>query len=532
MWDGERQNNPDIYVKLIGTERPLRLTTDPAPDLSPAWSPDGRHIAFLRNWVGPERKGMILTVPALGGPERVLAELSAPVAAPSPPTAYMVVPPFPLLAWMPDGKSLVFLDRGPPPGGMALYLLSLDNGHRRQLTSPPRGASDGAPAVSPDGRVLVFARATSLTSAQLYRLELTRGGEPAGVPVRLTSSPTWNATPVWVSDGREIVFSSSRWFLGYSSLWRITARGATAPRRVQTPADESGWPAYSPQKHRLVFARANLDKNIYRLPLKGDTAAGPPSLFISSSRSEEAPQFSPDGSKIVFTTNRSGSTEVWVCDRDGSNAVQLTSLGAGVTGSPHWSPDGKRIVFDSTTEGQFEIYDINSNGGPPRRLTDHPATDALASFSRDGRFIYFSSNRTGRYEIWRMPAGGGNLVQLTHNGGRNPVEVPGGGVIYYERLAQLWKIASEGGEETKVLDSVGFINYDVTDRGIYFIQRQGTEERPVIRFYSFASKSVTPVVTLNCMIDVGLTVARDGRSLLYTQLDNAGSDLMLIENFR
>jgi hypothetical protein len=96
----------------------------------------------------------------------------------------------------------------------------------------------------------------------------------------------------------------------------------------------------------------------------------------------------------------------------------------------------------------------------------------------------------------------------------------------------LWKTAPEGGEETKVLDSVGFINYDISDRGIYFVQQSGSEERPVIRFYSFASGSVTPVITLNCIVDVGMTVARDGSSLLYTQLDSADSDLMLIENFR
>ena len=70
--------------------------------------------------------------------------------------------------------------------------------------------------------------------------------------------------------------------------------------------------------------------------------------LISSTRVDGDAQFSPDGKKIAFTSNRSGNDEIWVCDSDGSNAQQLTSLGTGNCGGPRWSPDGERIAFSQT----------------------------------------------------------------------------------------------------------------------------------------------------------------------------------------
>ena len=137
-WNGEKQDNSDIYVKLIGSPTPERLTTDPAEDISPAFSPDGRSIGFVR--VSKERATFIV-IPAIGGPERIVAEVPAPL------TASVVGPSF---AWLPDGKWVV-------TDGLAL--LSTESGETRSLTSPPtKSTSDFSPAVSPDGRTVAFSR--------------------------------------------------------------------------------------------------------------------------------------------------------------------------------------------------------------------------------------------------------------------------------------------------------------------------------------------------------------------------------------
>jgi Tol biopolymer transport system component len=114
-WNGEKQDNFDIYVKLIGSPTPERLTTDPAEDMSPAFSSDGRSIGFVRVSKG---RATFIVIPAIGGPEHPVAEVPAPDR----------FWPRPLFAWFPDGKWVV-------TDGLAL--LSTESGETRRLTSPP-----------------------------------------------------------------------------------------------------------------------------------------------------------------------------------------------------------------------------------------------------------------------------------------------------------------------------------------------------------------------------------------------------------
>ena len=127
----------------------------------------------------------------------------------------------------------------------------------------------------------------------------------------------------------------------------------------------------------------------------------------SSSRIDSNPRFSPDGRRVAFVSNRSGAYQIWIANRDGGGAFQLTSVTTPYVGSPSWSPDGSTILFDGTKNGHFEVYAISAAGGTPRRLIGSSGQDAVASFSRDGRWIYFTSNRTGEYQIdvQERPAG-------------------------------------------------------------------------------------------------------------------------------
>ena len=525
-WNGEKQDNFDIYVKLIGAEKPLRLTTDPAPDVSPAWSPDGRYIAFGRvrgavTFLTGMMRG-IFVIPAIGGPERKLAEAQTPYEDTDP-----------LLTWSPDGKWLVISDRTPSEKVVSLFLLSIETGERRRLTYPPAHArGDGGPAFSPDGRTLAFIRVVTDGVSDLHLLPLSPDWVPKGEPRRLTRINTWTISPTWTPDGREIVFAAGPQYAGGLTLWRTRVNGSAVPRRLEFTADQSACPTISRQGS-LAYARVLSDPNIWRVELSGPGGkAGPPKSFIASTRTDWNPKFSPDGKRIAFVSSRGGSPEIWVCDQDGSNAVQLTSMHASITGSPRWSPDGEGLVFDSNREGQFELYVIGANGGQPRRLTNHPAVDAVASWSRDGRWIYFRSDRTGQAQVWKMPARGGEAIQLTKQGGYVPFESSEGKFVYYERGASLRKVPVQGGEETQVLESVTFQNFAVVNEGIYFIPGPDREGRYSIQFLDFATGKSWPILRLSGAAERGLAVAPDGRTLLYTQIDQTGSDLMLVENFR
>ena len=205
-----------------------------------------------------------------------------------------------------------------------------------------------------------------------------------------------------------------------------------------------------------------------------------------------------------------------------------------MTGAPRWSPDGQQIVFDSNVGGSYDVYVIDANDGNPRRLTDHPAVDGVPSYSRDGRWIYFLSRRSGGPEIWKMPATGGEAIRVTQNGGYTAFESLDGSMLYYTKAgnnSSLWGMPVGGGQETELVKSVELFGFTLAKKGVYFDQLNN-DGSTSIQFLRFATGKVTPVITLPRGRTGPLSISPDERYLLYSQLDQRGSDLMLIENFR
>lgn len=537
-WSGANQDNNDIYVLLIGSAGLLRLTTDPAADFSPSWSPDGRWIAFVR---GP-RPGRceVRLVSPLGGPERMLAEVHVRQSD--------VTPPY--LAWLPDGNSLIAVDSPGPHEPDALFVISADSGEKRPLTLPERPAlGDSNPAVSPDGRFVAFRRHPS---SGLYVLALAEGATAAGTIRRLTPVAMSAGHSTWMPDGKTILFAAQ------GSLWKVDASGAGAPTRVPFVGDGALMPVLSRSQPdrpaRLVYVRASFDPNIWRVDTSapGRPASSPPVAAISSTLMDSNAQFSPDGRRVAFYSNRSGSGEIWIADPDGSNAVQLTSMRAPFSGSPRWSPDGQTIAFDANLDGQYQVYVVAAAGGKPRRLTPQQGNNHVPSFSRDGRWVYFSSSRSGEVQIWKVPVSGGDVVQVTGNGGFAAFESMDGAHVYYTQTptsaSALWRVPTTGGAPVKVLDGVIQRAFAVLERGIYYIEAAAEREpgppvlgfagRPSwtpgarLRFFDFATRTSAVVSNLGERISIGLTASPDGRVILYSRIDSPMNDLMLVENFR
>jgi Tol biopolymer transport system component/DNA-binding winged helix-turn-helix (wHTH) protein len=522
VWDGAQEDNPDIYVKFVDSAEPLRLTTNPAPDFNPVWSPDGRHIAFTREG---EASGIYL-VPALGGPEHKLTDIWSEN-------------PFRLrLSYSPEGKYLAVADKRSAAEPSSIFLLEIETGEQRQLTRPPRGSvGDESPSFSPDGKSLAFARLLGGTK-HIYVVP-TEGGEPSRVNIDNQDRGSFTDGLAWTSDGREIVFSSNR--EGSFHLWRVPVGGG-APTRVEVFAQGLTHPAISRRGDRLAWTHTSLDTNIWRVEM-GD-AEGPKAprvQLITSTMGDSSPQFSDDG-RIVFTSSRTGRTEIWVADREGKSPVRLTHTNGPNIGTPRWSPDGRQIAFDAILAGNRDIYVINSTGGKPRPVTTEQSEECCPSWSRDGRWIYFGSERSGTLQIWKVPSTGGPAVPVTRQGGFEGFEVESseGRHFYYAKgrdIPGIWRIAVGGGEETPVLDHHGagyWRSWAVTEQGIYFATAE-TPNRPILEFFSFATHQVTPVTTIDKPIprrSQGLSVSPDRRWIIYTQIDHQNSDIMLMENFR
>ena len=472
----------------------------------------------------------MLLLPALGGAERRLAETAAP----------SVEWPFygtRALAWTPDGKRLVVSDKAEKDGPLSLFLLSIETGERTRLTAPKGPmVGDRSPSFSSDGKLLAFSRTIAIQSNDIYVLPLTAGHLPVGEPKPLTDDHRWNDGPVWSDAGSELMFSSNR--DGSQGLWRMPASGAQPPRRVPLAGEEITFPAFSRSARRLMYAQRFQDGNLWSLSLPESSGApGTDRLLVSSSRLDGNGDYSPDKRRITFQSSRSGNLEIWVTDHDGSHARQLTAFGHGHSGSPRWSPDGKWIAFDSNADGQYQVYVVDAEGGAPGRVTEPPHFNGIPIWSRDSKWILFSSGRSGRGEIWKMPASGGPSVQLTDDGGLVGEESPDGS-LYYLRGAfpgsrHVLSLAaarrrrnSPPGDPRRA-----FAKLRDQHRGHLLRARRAGRRVDLAPVSSrYRSGNGDPPVRQAGLL--GLRLSLDGRELLYTQIDQEGSDLMMVENFR
>ncbi|HTS27773.1 MAG TPA: protein kinase [Bryobacteraceae bacterium] len=506
-WNGEKHDKQAIYLKLIGSPTPRQLSTGAGFDDSPAFSPDGLSIAFIR-WM-PEKAALVM-IPAIGGPERTVLEQSGP-------TEFHNSVPAPYISWFPDGKNMV------TEGFVGLVVASVETGEMRPLTTTPAGSVDINPAVSPDGKRLAFVRAPLAASGTLYVLDLTEDLKPKTEPRRLTPANTTAQQPAWTPDGRNLVFSSGR-------LWVVPASGSSPPRRL--PLEDSGIssPTMPRQGRRLVYRRSLSSANIWRIPLTGPEPERIPQRLIASTRTESGPDYSPDGTRIAFASSRTGASGIWVSDADGSNAVELYTPSNGRAGSPNWSPDGQLIAFDLTVGDSYSIYTIAARGGKPTRVAD----GLVPRWSRDGEWIYFGTIKNLRLEVSKAPKSGGPPRPVTTNGGHVAMESTDGKFVYYTKTpgnSALWRAPVDGGGETQVLPSVVNWAFRVAESGIYFAGRAPAGDN-AIQFLNFASGQVQLLTSAARPGGGNFSVSPDGRFALYTQREVSRSELMLVENFR
>ncbi len=535
-WNGEHRDNWDIYVKVIGAEEPLRLTTNPADDQWPAWSPDGRQIAFLRK---TETACAIFTIPPLGGTERKLIDLEWKGS----PGQQLLG----RLSWAPDGKWLAVSHKPSEEEPFRILLVSVETLETRPLTSPPeKVGGDIWLAFSPDGKAVAFARGYGRRSTLM--IQSVTSGEPRP----LVSEAGFESSVfglAWAKAGKDLLFSGLRLGRGQPQvrLWRIPASGGT-PEQLAAVGDIVLYPAVSHRGDRLALTRqVSYGEGIWRLPgLKSANTAIPPQPFIGSTAGDYGPEFSADGMKIAFASNRATGVygDIWVCNSDGSNPMQLTSLPEH-SGTPRWSPDGRQIVFDSQSAKPCDVFVVNADGGVPRQITHEPSFDAIASWSRDGKWIYFASDRTGEFQIWKMPAQGGPATQVTRGGGWGAFESLDGKSLYFSKRGAgiygqgdgIWKMPVDGGEETRVLDrKVNCFNWKVAKEGIYFLSFTPVPggEQWSIELLRTETGEVTKILsqTSSAIHNEGLTVSPDGQWILYQEIPAPEADIMLVENFR
>jgi Tol biopolymer transport system component/DNA-binding SARP family transcriptional activator len=407
-----------------------------------AWSPDGRRIAYA---VGRD----IDVRGADGGPVTRLASLDQPHS----------------LAWSPDGGRLAFVAGNaafvyaPDAIGniapSAIWIVSAAGGAPLRITDA--AALNTSPVWLPDGRGLFFISDRD-GSRDIYRLALGRAGRPSGEPVRLTTGLGLHGLAL-SPDGRVLVYAD---FSDYANIWSL-ALPASGPvsSSLATPLTTGHQSieglGLSPDGRWLAFdSDRGGHQAIYRVPVTG----GEPQQISSDSDDDFMPSWSPDGRELAYYGFRQGRRRLFVLPVDGG-AVGAVTRDSGNQRYPGWSPDGRRLVFHSDRSGRFELYvverDTAGHWGDPRQLTTDGGQDAR--WSPDGGSILYLRNS----RLWVIGPGGGSPRLLVDVGDSadKPAPMlaqwsPDGRTIYYKALdsrgnASLWSIPAAGGEPRELV---------------------------------------------------------------------------------
>ncbi|OVE78988.1 hypothetical protein BVY01_03905 [bacterium I07] len=516
VWSGEKGNNPDIYVKQIGTAEPDKLTEHSGNAIIPSWSPDGRLIAFGR-FYGNELG--LYTISVRGGIESKLPIVVNP---------NLFAGFSGNISWSRDSKSVIFPYRDRFNEPFRLIALNVETHEADTLTYPPTNTiGDLLSAISPDGKTLAFVRATTLIqAADIYVKQYSNGDVK-----RLTYDNAGIYGLTWTRDGRKIVFHSHR--SGNVNLWRISAKGGTS-ELLAGFGQNAYHPVIAPQGQYLAFVQFNYQRNIHQIELaKTGDKSDSQSILIASTQEDGSGVFSPDGEKIAFGSTRSGSPEIWICDKHGKNERQLTFFGGAQSGSPFWSPSGEEIAFDHVEDGNRDIYVVSAQGGMAQRITTEVSDDGIPRWSKDGEWIYFRSNYNKDRQIWKIPRNGGKAIQVTQNGGFAAFESSDGKWLYYSRPNKdsIWKMPTQGGEETVVINhSVHYRNWVLKEEGIYYMNYIDPDYN--IEFFNLKTNEITIIAENLETLNMYLDVSPDRRSIIFTQFTEGGSDIMLVENFR
>ena len=504
-WNAGAGDEFDLYVKPLGSERLLRLTHQPSKWISPAWSPDGSRIAFIRQ--ADEAAG-IFVIPALGGPEwRVLG-------------TGVAIQPYKQVSWSPDGRVLAYSAYA-PIGNAHVYLVPLDTLNPQLLAPAPECVEAGEPAFSPNGKELALVCFSSAAVHAIYVVQLPHG------PMRRLASMMGNPLGLaWAPDGSRLILANDPGDGG--ELWEVSLKG----QLTQLPfGEQASAPAVASRGGRMAYVRGRTTLDIWRADLTASHPEESAARLIYSTQVQMRPSYSPDGGRIAFQSNRSGSMEIWTTDAQGADPDRLTSFGGPLTGAPSWCSDGRRIAFDSRASGSSDIYIEDIAERVPRKvITSHPNLSSPV-WSGDCRWL-FAIDSNGR--LYRLPSSGGRAEQFAERPASFSIVV--GDQVVFTRLVPgglaLLTKAVNGGPEVPVANMPQLAYTDEcvpTAAGIYFTDHS---TRPIsLNFYDLATRTSRKVMTFEHSPipggGPGLAVSPDGRWLLYSQSDDEQSEIML-----
>ncbi|MGI8884875.1 MAG: hypothetical protein ACR2IA_11610, partial [Pyrinomonadaceae bacterium] len=377
VYASDANGNFDLYSQRVGGKNPKNLTEDStATDTQPAFSPDGKQIAFRSE---RELKGIYV----MGESGENLRRVADFGFQPS---------------WSPDGKEIVVGTFGPAAPNVrqglnnGLWVINIETGAKRELFKEDATF----PAWSPNGKRIAYWFYPEALGRRDIATIPAGGGEPVVVTKDFARS-NWN--PVWSPDGKFLYFISDK--SGNINFWRVAINETTgavtsAPEPVNVHSNYSRHLNFSRDGKRMIYAQTENQANIQGIEFdsQAEKTVGEWFWITRGDREVIRAELSPDGKQFVMRQNRRTQDDVVVVNRDGGNWRDITN-DAPFDRYPRWSADGKQIAMTSDRNNGYEIWICNADGSNLRQVTfqyAHQNGSGFPVWSPDGKSLIYSNN--------------------------------------------------------------------------------------------------------------------------------------------
>lgn len=488
----------NIRIRDLASGQVRDVVTHPDRDYAPTFAPDGQHIAF-RRYRGEHCE---IIIKPLEGAERPLARCRTPMMG--------------YLDWSPDGREIAYSDTGEEGSMIMLKAVDVVTGRARRLLEPadPQ-AHRFAPRYSPSGTRLAFLQGT------FDRNELWIADLGDGRLDQVTRTGGWIGGVTWNGDGSALYFTTVR---PEFALWRVDP--GKSPERL---GSITGYlPAYDPVNGRLVFDNIQRRTNIWSVERDVAGRWGEPVRRIASTRIDNSPSLSPDGSRVAFASDRSGAWEIWLAGIDGADPRKVTDWQAEAIDRPDWSPDGNTLAYSVLRDGRWTSYLHHLDDDHWKPLAAWSRTSRHPVFSDDGAWVIYAAPDG----VHRVALDAGRDEYLVKQSGATPL-FSLDGTLYFLRPDRpgIHRFGSD--RSAPLLTQFDLVVPAAIDEGggeLFFVATSPGDGVRRVHAFDPASGTLQPIhPVISDTRQSHVSASRDGRLVLFSQTEDAHSDIQLIE---